>query len=70
MTGVPYPLAPPPFAESGTDQLSGEKLEIQGWSERAVVAAPAQADLLIVARDGDGAAGACHGAIRGSLADS
>jgi nucleotide-binding universal stress UspA family protein len=30
-----------------------ERLEIQGRAERAVVAASAQADLLIVARDGD-----------------
>jgi nucleotide-binding universal stress UspA family protein len=30
-----------------------ERLEIQGFTERAVVAASAQADLLIVARDGD-----------------
>jgi nucleotide-binding universal stress UspA family protein len=30
-----------------------ERLEIQGSTERAVVAASAQADLLIVARDGD-----------------
>ena len=30
-----------------------ERLEFQGRAERAVVAASAQADLLIVARDGD-----------------
>jgi nucleotide-binding universal stress UspA family protein len=30
-----------------------ERLEILGWAERAVVAASADADLLIVARDGD-----------------
>jgi nucleotide-binding universal stress UspA family protein len=30
-----------------------ERLEVQGRAERAVVAASAQADLLIVARDGD-----------------
>ena len=30
-----------------------ERLEIEGRAERAVVAASAQADLLIVARDGD-----------------
>jgi hypothetical protein len=30
-----------------------ERLEIQGFTERAVVTASAQADLLIVARDGD-----------------
>jgi nucleotide-binding universal stress UspA family protein len=30
-----------------------ERLEIRGWAERAVVAAAANADLLIMARDGD-----------------
>jgi hypothetical protein len=54
MTGVPYPLARPPFAESGAKQLSGEKPGIQGRPERAVAAASAQADLLIVARTATG----------------
>ena len=41
--------------DGATDRLGRpcERLEIQGRTERAVVAASAQADLLVLARDGD-----------------
>ena len=39
--------------DDGLFRACGARLEIQGSTERAVVAASAQADLLVVARDGD-----------------
>jgi hypothetical protein len=46
--------SPGELLDAAADRLGHcEKPEIQGRSERAEVAATAQADLLIVARDGD-----------------